>query len=133
MQIIDPYSFSGCTSLQSVNLSGCVGLRLDENVDYNIGTYAFENCTSLRKVDLSGCVNLDTGSIADFTFSGCGLTNIIIPKSSTGHPHPILGFAENVGNAKVLVSGNTETGEYVFTNRTKVIGSLAYGEVDLSN
>lgn len=64
-----PYAFSGCTSLQSVDMSGITG-------DLQIGSYSFSGCTALASVALPPSAT----AIGDYAFSDCtGLTAIEIP------------------------------------------------------
>ena len=70
--------FSNCSSLKSVDLSGCTSLE-------SIEDSAFSNCTSLASVDLSSCTGLTTIEIR--AFYGCtGLTSIDL-NDCTGLEH----------------------------------------------
>ena len=74
---IDQYAFSGCTSLEHIQVSG---YGTDRNLK-SIEKYGLENCVSLKSLDLS------QGSymmIGDYAFKGCtGLTSLILPKTTS--------------------------------------------------
>lgn len=62
-------TFSGCTSLTSVDI---------ENSVKEIGYYAFENCKSLREIVIPESMT----NIGQYAFKGCSsLTEIVIPDS----------------------------------------------------
>ena len=91
---IGSYAFSGCSSLESINIpegvtsieysvfSGCSSL---ESIDIpssvtSIGSYAFYGCSSLESIDIPSSVI----SIASWTFYGCSsLESINIPEGVT--------------------------------------------------
>ncbi|MDE5828627.1 MAG: leucine-rich repeat domain-containing protein, partial [Duncaniella sp.] len=91
---IESYTFSGCTSLQSIEIpnsvtsieydafSGCTSLQSIEipNSVTSIGYQAFSNCTSLQSIAIPNSVT----RIESYTFSGCtSLQSIEIPNSVT--------------------------------------------------
>lgn len=89
---IGKFSFSGCTSLKSVNIPstldklgfasfmGCTSLT-DINISSNISVIngqVFQNCTSLTEFTVPNSV----GAISDFSFAGCtSLEKVVIPKT----------------------------------------------------
>lgn len=89
---IGKFSFSGCTSLKSVNIPstldklgfasfmGCTSLT-DINISSNISVIngqVFQNCTSLTEFTVPNSV----GTISDFSFAGCtSLEKVVIPKT----------------------------------------------------
>lgn len=111
--------FSGCTSLESVDLSGCIKIRVLD---------AFSGCTSLKSVDLTGCDELrliggfsncvsleaiDLSSsymlrkIGERAFYGCTNVAVKLPANITEIERGA--FGENYGNCcqKVLVPNQT--------------------------
>ena len=69
---IGDYAFYGCSSLTSIDLSGCTSLQ-------SIGVYALYSCSSLTEINLSDCTNLESIGVAAF-FSCKNLTNIDLSK-----------------------------------------------------
>ena len=69
LAVIPSYTFYGCNSLSSIDLSNVT----------EIGNYAFSVCTSLTSVDLP-----QTTSIGDYVFYGCtSLTSVELPKATS--------------------------------------------------
>ena len=98
MTIIPYCTFSGCTSLTSVEIPNSVT---------EIGEYAFSGCTSLTSVEIPNSVT----EIGKYAFANCdSLTYVKIPASVTK-------IADNSFSIYTLIDGtqnNTEssTGEY---------------------
>ena len=70
VKIIEPYSFSGCSSLQSVSGFAAVD---------SIKGYAFQNCSSLRSIAIPATAK----EIGKWAFYGAGLKNLTIRDGST--------------------------------------------------
>lgn len=129
---IGTYSFSGCTSLSSINL---------ENVT-SLGSYAFKNCKNLKEIELSqylktipaycfqNCISLEevvindgTTTISDNAFYGCtSLKKIVIPSSVT-----TIGTNAFYGcSSKLIIYG--EPGSYAETFATSK--GIAFVSID---
>lgn len=68
LAVIPSYTFYGCSSLSSIDLSNVT----------EIGVSAFDECTSLTSVDLSQAT-----SISDYAFSGCSsLASVELPQAT---------------------------------------------------
>ena len=73
LQSIDYSAFSGCSSLETVDMSGCA-------ID-TLGQYCFAYCTALKNVSFPSDGLLQ---IPDYGFIGCtALQNIVIPNTIT--------------------------------------------------
>ncbi len=72
LQSIGIYALYSCSSLTEINLSGCTSLQ-------SIGVYALYSCSSLTEINLSDCTNLESIGVAAF-FSCKNLTNIDLSK-----------------------------------------------------
>lgn len=68
VNMIDQYSFQGCSSLKNVTIPSSVKI---------IGSNAFCECRSLREINIPDSVI----SIGEFAFCDCGLSKIVIPSS----------------------------------------------------
>lgn len=66
---IENSAFQGCQYLRQVNLTNV------QEIEYS----AFNRCYSLMHIDLPEGLK----TIGDYSFSGTGITNVIIPKSAT--------------------------------------------------
>jgi hypothetical protein len=78
---ISDQAFRGCTTLDSVDFSGCTTLT-------SIGYAAFYGCTSLVIIDLSDCTSLSTivspGYYGGGVFANCTLLSTVdLPNSLT--------------------------------------------------
>lgn len=68
LEYIGDSAFNGCTALEILNLSGCTSLKY-------IGNSAFYNCRNLESVDFSNCLNLE--KIGGHAFGQCSnLSNV---------------------------------------------------------
>lgn len=127
-------TFSGCTSLQSVDLSNVT----------SINGYAFQNCTSLTSVDLSSCTTIgnkafngctsltnigtdlsNTTYISwDNTFANCPITNdIIIQNHDFRNNNPIQAFVDTRIRS-LVVRGGTWPDSRAFGGRTNNFRSI---------
>lgn len=107
--IIGVYTFSGCSSLTSVNIPSSVT---------RIGDGAFSGCSSLTSINIPSSVT----EIGDWAFKGCtSLTNIDIPSSVTK-----IG-KDTFFNCKGLKS------IYVFSENVPTIGTGAFDGCDSKN
>ena len=71
IQYIEPYAFSGCTELESVNIPDSI---------QHIGECSFSGCTGLSNIKIPESIT----KINCDTFKGCmGLTNITLPETIT--------------------------------------------------
>lgn len=88
---LNPYTFSGCTSLETVTLESAHGRLLD---------YCFENCTSLKTLILNGKIY----NISENAFSGCTALETVIYDGQTYTDNESLIAAITANNG--TVSGN---------------------------
>lgn len=86
----------------------------------SIGAGAFYGCSKLTTVNLPNSLN----SIEDLAFSGCPISDFTV--ESGGEYQAYQPNAEKTG--KILTSVKTTT----WTNYSEVVGSLACGDIDLS-
>jgi hypothetical protein len=107
-------AFQNCTSLTSVDLSGCTSLT-------SIGSYAFSGCTSLASINLPDSLT----SIGGGAFDGC--TNITF--SGSGNDYFSI-----IENGKVLIVDNVlhywyaaKTGAIVIPEGITAIGNWFQG------
>ena len=107
--IIGVYTFSGCSSLTSVNIPSSVT---------RIGDGAFSGCSSLTSINIPSSVT----EIGDWAFNGCtSLTSINIPSSVTEIGDKAF------SNCKGLKS------IYVFSENVPTIGTGAFDGCDSKN
>jgi uncharacterized protein YjdB len=141
-------AFSGCTSLETVNITGSVdqipdeafsgcenlsSLTLAEGIT-RIGSDAFYGCKSLQTISLPSTVKF----IGSSAFYGSGLTEIVVPENVT--EIEMSAFAECKALESVTINGRiTEIPTSLFENCTKLktvklpvgitsIGSSAFSE-----
>ena len=120
IKIINPYGFSGCTSLETLNLSGlediasvafegCTGLKeinLGENIPM-ISNGLFTDCTSLEKISIPNTVT----SIGNKAFYNCkSLKNIKFPNSLTGFGREVFVNCENI--TSISIPSNVQNIQY---------------------
>ena len=101
MVTMNPYSFNGCSGLESVEIGGYLQI---------IPSHAFSGCTSLETVTLgSGIKTIDT-----YAFSGCSsLSSISLPDSVT----TIENYAfSNSGLTSINTNATSTIGDYAFYN-----------------
>ena len=121
VEIIECYSFGGCTDLTKITIPDsvtdikynafmrCSGLTdvVIPNSVQNIGSGAFVNCTNLEKITISDSVV----DIADQAFFGCSsLTEITIPASVKGIGYRAFGECPNLTKLTIL-STDCEIGD----------------------
>ncbi len=122
MTVMYDGAFSGCTGLQSIDLSalrvvgtgvfaGCTGLKsVDLSASTAIGPYMFAGCEKLNNIHFEG------SSLPDYAFSGCkGLTDFTFGEQT------LLGIGDyalaGTGMTKVtLPAGNYTIGSGAFAN-----------------
>ena len=99
--IIGVYTFSGCSSLTSVNIPSSVT---------RIGDGAFSGCSSLTSINIPSSVT----EIGDWAFKGCtSLTNIDIPSSVTKIGKDTFYKCNSLTSVNIP-SSVTEIGEWAF-------------------
>jgi len=137
------YSFSGCTSLISVNIpdsvtsigycafEGCTSLSniTIGNSVTTIGDYAFEGCTSLSNITIGNSVT----TIGDYAFYQCtSLTSVTIGNSVTSIGDYAFYGCTSLSNITI---GNSVTsiGDYAFYQCTNLTSVTFQGTITSSN
>ena len=129
IKTIGDYAFKGCTSLSNVVVSGSSDKESGADLSKieNIGENAFDGCSSLITVTLGSKLK----SIAQFAFTGAGITKLSIPDSVSYIGQGILKDCSKIGTltAPYLGAMRSENGSVSYFFDDSVPNSLKSIEV----
>lgn len=109
IKYIGDNAFSGCTSLESVDLSKLHNDFDDKNYSYRICPFAFAGCTSLSKLKLPN--NPGYTTVSAYTFSDCpSLTSVTIPSNVQKIEECAFASTNGTDITSVTLNGITATG-----------------------